>query len=133
MQCIRGSNDCSPPLTPMRSSLSMESLNKYLSKRINRKSIVRRSFEIVRKKFVRHSQYLLPQNGTKVRKVMKRSELSQNDLITNRPSYDNNSQTTDQHFFNTYCGGGDVFVISTDSDILTSKINNHKQFRSNVR
>lgn len=136
MQCIRGNNNRSPPLSPTQSTLSLDSLdslNKYLSKRINRKSLVRRSFEIVRKNFVRHSQYLLTQNSTKVRKLVKRSGLNQNDLNNNRPSYDNSSQTIDQHFSNTYGGDGDVFVISTDSDILTSNTNSRKHFRSNVR
>lgn len=132
MQCIRG-NDHSPPVSPMRSSISMDSLNKYLSRRIHRKSLVRRSFEIVRKNFVRHSQYLLPQNRTKVREIVKKSGSSQNERNNHRPSYDDNFQTTDQHFSNTYCGDGDIFVISTDSDILTSNTNNRKQFRSNVR
>lgn len=126
MQCIRGNDDDSPPLSPMRSSVSMNSLNKYLSKRINRKSLVRRSFEIVRKNFVRHSQYLLPQNSGKGRKIVKKSGLSQNER--------NNNRSTDQYFSDTYCGGGgDIFVISTDSDILTSNTNGRSQLRSNFR
>lgn len=127
MQCFRGNNNRSPPLTPLRSrSLSIDSLNKYFANTINRKSFVRRSFEIVRKNVLRQSQYLLRQNGIKVRKAFKRSELRQNDPNNNRP------------FSNTYCddgsGGGEgVFVISTDDDILTPNAYSHEQFGSNVR
>ena len=136
MQCIRGNNNRSPPLSPIRTSLSMDSLNKYFSKRTNRKSLVRRSFEIIRKNVVRHKQYLLPQNSTIARKAKKKNGLIQNDQNNNQPSCCNSealAQNTDQHFSNTYGVGGDVFVISTDSDILTSNTNSRQQFRSNVR
>lgn len=138
MQCFRGNNNRSPPLTPLRSrSLSIDSLNKYFANTINRKSFVRRSFEIVRKNVLRQSQYLLRQNGIKVRKAFKRSELRQNDPNNNRSSYDD-SQLTNRQFSNTYCddgsGGGEgVFVISTDDNILTPNTNGLEQFGSNVR
>lgn len=137
MQCFRGNNNRSPPLSPsIRSrSLSIDSLNKYLSNTINRKSFVRRSLQIVRKNVLRQSQYLLRQNSMKVRKVFKRSELSQNDPNNNRSSH-NDSPTQNQHFSNTYCdddGGGDVFIMSTDADILTSNTNSREQIASNVR
>lgn len=131
MQCFRGNNDHSPPLSPMQSSVSMDSLNKYFPKRINRKSIVRRSFEIVRKNVVRHSQHLLPQKKFKARKLNGNTL----NIDNNRPSCDSLflAQRTDQHAANTYCGGGDDFVISDDSAILTANSNNRKQFYSNAR
>lgn len=134
MQCIRGNNNRSPSIT---TSLSLDSLNEYFSKRINRKSLMRRSFEFVRKNIVRSSKYLLPKNSFKARKVLTGSGVSNNDLNNNRFSYNDSqilSQTTDQHLRNTYCdGGGDVFEISTDSDILMSNTNSRKQFLSNTR
>lgn len=138
MQCFRSNNNRSPPepqSLSMRSvSLSNDSLNKYFSKSINRKSFVRRSFEIVRKNVLRQSQYVLRRNSVKVRKLFKRSE----DPNNNRSSYDD-SRFTNQHYSNTHCtdddggGGGDSFVTSTDADILTSNANSRGQYCSNVR
>lgn len=127
MQCVRGSR--SPPLSPMQSSLSMDSLNKYFTRRTNRKSIVRRSFEIVRKNVVRHGQYLLPQKKTKAKK-WKGSRLN---IDSNRLSYDSSFSTQTMDSANTYCVGGDDFVISADSDILTANPNSRMQFYSNGR
>lgn len=133
MQCIRGKQNHSPPLTPIQSSVSLNSyeFNEYISKRINRKSLMRRSFEFVRKNFVRQSQYVLPKHRFKVRNVSKRHRVSNSDL-NNNESNSSNSQILAQTT-NTYGNGGDVFVISTDSDILTSNTNSQKQFHSNVR
>lgn len=141
MQCFRSTNNRSPSQSHSPSirsrSLSIDSLNKYLSNTINRKSFVRRSFEIVRKNVLRQSQHLLRRNSVKVRKLFKRSEQNHNDPNNNRSSFDD-SRFVNQHFSNTYCtddggGGGVSFVTSTDADILTSNANSRVQFCSNVR
>lgn len=140
MQCVRGNNDSSPPLTPIQSSVSMGSLNEYFSKRFNRKSFMRRSFEIFRKNVVRRSSSFLPRKNSKARKIWKRSGLNVIDLNNNRNGFDNSQisvQTIDQHSSaNTYCNGdGDILVISTDSVILSSNKPNasRKQFYTNKR
>lgn len=135
MQCIRGNNNHSPPLTPIESA-SMDSLNRYLANRLNRKSFVRRSFEFVRKNFVRQSQYLSPRNSYRTRGVTKRNEVNINDLNNNGSSYNNSPilpPITDQHSTYTHCSGEDVFVISADSDILPSNKTRKKQLFANLR
>lgn len=131
MQCIRSNENPSPALTPIQSTVSLDSLNEYLTKRLNRKSLMRRSFEFVRKSFVRQSQYLFPKHGTKVRNLSQKREISNNDL-NNNGSSSNNSQILAQTT-NTYCNGGEIFVISADSDILASNTIRRKRLRANVR
>lgn len=140
MQCFRSTSNRSPPLSLRSRSLSIDSLNKYLSNTINRKSFVRRSFEIVRKNVLRQSQYLLRRNSVKVRKLFERSEFRHSDPNNNRSSYDD-SEFINQYFSNTHCNGDDggsgsgggIFVTSTDTDILTSNANSRGQFCSNLR
>lgn len=143
MQCFRTINNRSPPQSQSPSpsirlkSLSIDSLNKYYSNTINRKSFVRRSFEIVRKNVLRQSHHLLRRNSVKVRKLFKRNEQNHNDPNNNRSSYDE-SQFRNQRFSNTHSsdgddGGGGVFVTSTDADILTATANDRGQICSKVR
>lgn len=140
MQCIRGNDNGSPPLTPTASIMSMDSVNKYITYRLNRKSFMRRSFEFVRKNFVRQSQYLLPKNSVKgKRNVSKTNEGSINDLNNNGSNYNNSrisAPMPNHHSTNTYCtggGGGDIFELSTDSDILNTNTKRKKRLRVNVR
>lgn len=138
MQCFRSAKNRSPSHTSsLRSrSLSINSLNKYLSNTMDRKSFLRRSFEIVRKNVLRQSQHLLRRNSAKARKLFHRSD--HNDPNNNRSSYDD-TQFINQHFPNTHRsddddgGGGGGFVTSTDADILATNAKNRRQYRSNVR
>lgn len=117
MQCIRVKRGDSPASTPP--SLSMESLDNYFERSLNRKSFLRRSFDLVRKNVVRHS-HNLSRKVSKTGTTSQRSSLSIDDQNNNK-RHSSASVTSLRVPANTYGGGRDSLVISTDCVISPSK------------
>lgn len=116
--------DDTPVPTP--SSLSLESLNKYFERTLNRRSFFRRSFDVVRKNVIRHSQNLSRKSRTGGHTLRGRS-FSDDDKNNNK--HRPNSIRSRNYSDGTYGDGGDAFVISTDCDMSMLKLRKQKQRR----
>lgn len=137
MQCIRGNREHSPDsYTPTlrSSSVSMESLIKYLEQSVNRKSFLRRSFDVVRKSFVR-SNRSFSRKGSKT--VKKRSQSvhhpHRNDSNNNRHSAPTIFTTSTPNKCPNHTHGEDILIFSTDCDISASIRRNQPKRRNERR
>lgn len=122
MQCIRGNRKQSSASSSTTSTTqSMDSLIKYLEHSLNRKSFLRRSFDLVRRSFVRPHRHF-PRNGLKNEKWRRTNE-------GNRYDPNNNSRHSAPILFSTsapdtyqnHTYDVDVLSLSTNCDIFTSK------------
>lgn len=123
MQCLRINRDDTPVPTP--SSLSLESLDKYFERTLNRRSFLRRSFDLVRKNVIRHSQHLSRKTSRTGHTLGGRSFSDDDKNNNHHPS----SIRSRKYSGGTYGVGGDAFAISTDCDISMLKLKKHKQRR----
>lgn len=130
MQCIRANRRQSSASSSMTStsSHSTESLIKYLEQSLNRKSFLRRSFDLVRRSFVRQSRSFSPK-GSKTEKFRRQTEgcLSNNDQNNNRHSAPTLFTTSTSDTFKNRTYVGNVLSFSTDCDIFTSNRKKTKQ------
>lgn len=132
MQCIRANrrHSSASSSTTTTSSNSTESLIKYLEQSLNRKSFLRRSFDLVRKSFVRQSfvRSFSPR-GSKKEKFRRQTEgcLSNNDQNNNRHSAPTLFTTSISDTFKNRTYVGNVLSFSTDCDIFTSNRKKPKQ------
>lgn len=122
MQCIRGSRKQSSDSSSTTStSQSMDSLIKYLEQSLNRKSFLRRSFDLVRKSFVRPYRHF-PRNGLKNEKWRRTNEGNRYDPNNNsRHSAPILFSTSARDTYQNHTYDVDVLSLSTNCDIFTSK------------
>lgn len=126
MQCIRANRRQS---SASSTSLSMESINIYFQRNSNRKSFIRRSFELVQKSVVRRSVNLSRRNS-KSEKTIKESD----DHNNNRHSQGTVPLTSipGEGHKNTY-DGDDILTFSTNSVIIKSNTKKLKRQYSQER
>lgn len=113
MQCFRANRGQS---SASSKTLSIESLNSFLGRHSNRKSFIRRSFDLVRKSVV----------GRNVN-VSRRSLNMEKSLDQHFGDHNNNLHSS----ANTY--DGDISIFSTDCDIVKSNTKRLKQQFSKER
>lgn len=116
MHCIRSPRENASSTR----ALSIDSLNKYFQKTINRRSFLRRSYDIVRKNVARRGHIATDRRRFKSEKTLHGGGDSSLSIV--------------EYYRNTYGGSDDdVLVISTDSDIVKLNQKSPNLGHSNAR
>lgn len=125
MQCISAKRGQSSSA----SSLSEETLNKYFARKSNRKSFLRRSFDVVRKSVVRRSEYLSRRSF--------KADPNENHFDIDDHNNNANMLSKESLFINAIANeentydGENILIFSTNCDIAES--NEKKQQYPNKR